>query len=203
LSTSSSVSDASVIGETGPPGRDDVDARRRDLVLERQQQAVADRRLGGSVVGVAGLAEAAGGGADQDEGVPALSREAAAGQERGGEVAVDRLAPALERQLGHRDVLARPHAGVGDAEVERAGGGEQLVHLRLVAQVGAEREPAERLGRLAVAVVVGDDLDALRRQLARDRLADAARRARDERPLAREAEVHQSPTTCATRLRPR
>jgi hypothetical protein len=42
---------------------------------------------------------------------------------------------------------------------------------------------------------VGDDLDAFRRQLARDRLADAARRARHERPLARQAEVHQSPTT--------
>ena len=135
--------------------------------------------------------------------MPPLAGEAAAGQERGGQVAVDRVPPALQRQLGHRDVLARPHAGVGDAEVERAGGGEQRLHLRLVAQVGAEREPAERLGRLAVAVVVGDDLDALRRELARDRLADAARRARDERPLAGEPEVHQSPMTCATRLRPR
>ena len=130
-------------------------------------------------------------------------REPARGQERRGEVAVDRVPPALERQLGDGDVLARPHARVGDAQVERARLLEQRGDLRLVTQIGAEREPAERLRRLAIAVVVGDDLDALGRELARDRLADAARRARDERPLAREPEVHYRPTVSATRLRPR
>ena len=109
----------------------------------------------------------------------------------------------VERQLRHGDLLARPHARVGDAQVERAGLLEQRSDLRLVAQVGAEREAAECLRCLAVAVVVGDDLDALGRQLARDRLADPARRARDERPLAREPEVHYRPTVSATRLRPR
>jgi hypothetical protein len=37
---------------------------------------------------------------------------------------------------------------------------------------------------------VRDDHGALARELARDGLADPARRARDERPLAREPEVH-------------
>ena len=66
-STTASVSDALGHRRDGPARGDDVDARRRELVLERQREPLADRGLRGGVVGVAGLAEAAGGRADQDE----------------------------------------------------------------------------------------------------------------------------------------
>ena len=54
-----------------PARRDGVDAPERrdahDLVLQAEQEAALDRRLRGGVVGVARLAEAAGGRADEDE----------------------------------------------------------------------------------------------------------------------------------------
>ena len=54
-----------------PARRDGVDAAERrdphDLVLEAEQQPALDRRLRRGVVGVPGLAEAAGGRADEDE----------------------------------------------------------------------------------------------------------------------------------------
>ena len=92
----------------GPAGGDDVHARRRrrahDLVLEREGEPVGDRGLGGGVVRVPGLAEQPGGGGDQHQAARAgrlhVAQEGARGEERGGEVGVDRRAPAVERRAG-------------------------------------------------------------------------------------------------------
>ena len=105
-------------------------------------------RLGGGVVGVAGLAEQSRSRADENERAVALQlpEETARRQERGREVRVERLAPALERQLPDGRVLAGPDACDRRADVERAGLGEKRVDLRLVRQVGSDRlhraEPA-------------------------------------------------------------
>ena len=66
----------------GPARGDDVHARPRrrahDLVLEREREPLADRGLRRGVVGVAGLAEQAGGGGDQDEAAGARRLDVAA-----------------------------------------------------------------------------------------------------------------------------
>jgi hypothetical protein len=103
-------------------------------------------------------------------------------EEGGGEVGVDRRPPASERHLGDGDVLRRPHAGVGHAGVEPTEGldgcGHERVGLRLVAQVGSQRDAADlggqRLRRLGVRVIVHADAGALGGQQARGCGADAA-----------------------------
>ena len=127
-----------------------------------------------------------------------MAQEGARGEEGGGEVGVDGRAPAIEPEPGDGHVLGGPDAGVGHARVEPAerldGGRDERVGLRLVAQVGLQRDAAElrgeRLGGLAVAVVVEGDEGALGGQLARDGRADPARGARDERGRAGESEIH-------------
>ena len=122
----------------------------------------------------------------------------ARGEERGGQVGVDRRPPAGERHLRHRDVLRRPHAGVGHAGVEPAEGlhgrGHERVGLRLVAQVALQRRAADlggqRVGRLRVGVIVHAHTGTLGGQQPRGRGADAARRAGDEDAAPREPEIH-------------
>ena len=93
----------------------------------------------------------------------------------------------------------RPDAGDRGAHVDAPERGarlrEERVDLRLVGEVGAERDCAvelrrERLGALAAGVVVHDDARALRRERARAGGADAARRAGDDDALACEPGVH-------------
>jgi hypothetical protein len=102
---------------------------------------VHDRRLRGRVVGVAGLADQAGGRADEHQRAVAslgdAAQEAARGQEGRAQVRREGLLPALERKLPHRHVLRRPHARDGRADVQRACLLEEPLRLRLVAQVGA------------------------------------------------------------------
>ena len=190
-----SVSDASVIGDTVQPGRDDVDARRRELVLERQQQPLADRGLGGRVVGVAGLAEAAGGRADEDERAgsarPASPR-AKPRAVRNVAVRLPSIVPASARAGARRPARPRSATRRRWRRTGRAARPARTARRPAPRRAGRRRARARRAPRAAarVAVVVRDDLDPLRRELARDGLADAARGARHERPLAREPEVH-------------
>ena len=137
-----------------PARRDSVHAAaRRDpnhLVLEAEQQPDLDRRLRGRVVGVAGLAEAAGGRADEDEAAVALTldeaEEPARREERRREVRAQRRLPALERELPDRLVLARPEARDRGADVDAAELPlcrlEQPVDLGLHGQVGLQRDAA-------------------------------------------------------------
>ena len=111
-----------------PAGRDRVHAPARrdadDLVLQAEEEPDLDRRLRRGVVGVARLAEAPGGRADEDEVAVAvalhLAEEAARGEERRGEVRAQHLLPALERELPDRLVVARPDARDRGADVDAA-----------------------------------------------------------------------------------
>ena len=185
-----------------PAGRDGIDAAVRrdpdDLVLEREEQPALERRLRRGVVGVPGLAEAPRGRADEHEvaaaGALDAAEEAARGEERRGEVRVERRAPALERELPDRLVVARPVARDRGADVEIARRREERVHLRLVGEIGLERSRAdlggELLGALAARVVVDDDLGALGRERAHARRPDPAGAAGDEDALACKACLH-------------
>src|SRR5581483_1579344 len=152
-----------------------VDAAARsdpnDLVLQREQKTDLDRGLRGGVVRVAGLAEPAGGRPDEDEASPAGAlddaEEVLRREKRRREVRAQRRVPPVEPELPHRLVLARPHAGVRDADVQVTGGSEEPLDLRLVGQVGAERSRVaelrrDRLRATAIRVVVHDDVRALR-----------------------------------------
>jgi hypothetical protein len=102
----------------------------------------------------------------------------------------------LERQPPDRDVLLGPDARDRGADVERARGVEEPIHLCLFGQIGADGEPAaelldQRLRPLAPVVVVNDDLAPLRREGARAGRADPARRARDEDALPLESGLHE------------
>ena len=139
-----------------PARRDRVHARARrdadDLVLQaRGAGRPAMRRLRRGVVGVAGLAEAAGGRADEHEDAVAgaldLAQEAARGEERRRQVRAQRLLPALERELPDGHVLRRPDAGDRRADVQS----RALAASRRAAstsastrQVGAERRARRR-----------------------------------------------------------
>ena len=96
------------------------------------------------------------------------------------EVRAQRRLPALERELPHGNVLARPLAGDRGADVERAGALEQRVDLAprpsgpRLDELAADLR-GDRLRALASAAVVHDDVRALRRELARARGADPAR----------------------------
>ena len=129
-----------------------------------------------------------------------LAEEGARGEERRREVRAQRRLPPLERELPHRLVGARPDAGDRRADVDAAELlarlREERVDLRLVGEVGAERDRAaelrgERLRALAAAVVVNDDARALGCERARARGADAARRPGDDDALACESGVHE------------
>ena len=162
----------------GPAGSDRVDPRprrdARDLVLQRQQQPALEGRLRRRVVGVPRLAEPARGRADEHERAVAragdLAQERPRGEERGGEVLADRLLPARERELPHRQVDGRPDAGDRGAHVDRAEllarDCEQPVDVVLDRQVGLGDRRAADLGRdrcrpLLAAVVVHEHLRAL------------------------------------------
>ena len=129
-----------------------------------------------------------------------LAQEGARREERRREIRAQRLLPALERQLPDRLVRRRPDAGDRGADVDaperRPRLREELVDLRLVGEVGAERNCAlelrgDRLGAVAALVVVHDDPRAFRRERAGAGGADAARRAGDDDALACEAGVHR------------
>src|SRR5919197_873599 len=154
-----------------------------DLVLQAEQQADEDRGFCRCVIGMARLAEDPRGRADEDETprtVAELAQEAARGEERGGEVRVERRAPAIEWQLPDRDVLLRPRAGDRSTDVEAAGFREQPVDLRLVREIRAGDRRARQVrrdgfGALAPAVVVEEDLRALGRECTRACRPDSAR----------------------------
>ena len=114
-------------------------------------------------------------------------RNAARGEERRGQVLADRLLPALERQLPHRQVLGRPDARDRGADVDRAEllarGREEPVDVGLDRQVGLRDRRAADLGRdgrgaLLAAVVVDEHLRALRGE-------ERARTPRRSRPRRR------------------
>src|SRR5204862_5518709 len=112
---------------------------------------------------------------------------------------VERLAPALQRQLPDGHVLARPDAGDSGADIERAGRREEAIDLRLVREIGADERGAaellgERFGPIAAAVVVDDYLGAFGRKLARARRADPAGSAGDEHSLSPQPGVHPCET---------
>ena len=94
-----------------------------------------------------GLAEAPRGRADEDEVAAAgpldAAEEAARREERRGEIRVERRAPALERELPHRLVVARPVARDRGADVEVSRCGEQRVDLRLVGEIRLHRDAAD------------------------------------------------------------
>jgi hypothetical protein len=97
------------------------------------------------VVGVTGLAEAAGRRADEDErAVTTLgdgAQEATRGQERRREARSERRLPAVERELRRGDVVAWPFTDDCRTDVERAGGGEERIEACL-------RGPCARFERL-------------------------------------------------------
>ena len=88
------------------------------------------------------LPEDAGGRADEDKRAVALelTQEPARGQERRGQVRIERRAPPLERELPDGDVLRRPDAGDGRADIEAAGGefvnGKDVVDGNMVSATG-------------------------------------------------------------------
>ena len=98
-----------VMGDTVQPGATALDADTRaeagDLVLQGEQQPSLDRSLRRSVVGVAGLTESSGRGADEDERASLALRldepaeERARGEKRGCQVERDRPLEAREVEL--------------------------------------------------------------------------------------------------------
>ena len=192
----------------GPAGSDGVDPRQRrdarDLVLERQQQAALEGRLRRRVVRMPGLAEPARRRADEHERAMAragdLAEERAGGEEGGGEVLAERLLPARERKLPHRQVDGGPDPGDCGADVDRA----ELVARRckepvdvvLDRQVGLGDRRAADLGRnrrrpLLAAVVVHEHLGALGGEEPRARGADPAGGTGDDDAFACKTRVHE------------
>ena len=97
----------------------------------------------------------------------------------------------VERDLGERPHLERcVETGVVDENVDRAAPLHDLVderlHGGLVGDVRGEANTARKRfgGRLCPSKVGHDDARSLRREPARDRVADALRRPRDDRDLA-------------------
>ena len=201
-----------------PAGRDGVDPAERsdphDLVLEAEQQPDLDRRFRRRVVGVPGLAEAAGGRADEHEIAVTLplddAEEAAGGEEGRGEVRAQRRLPAFERQLPDRLVRARPDARDRRTDVDAAqlplGRLEQRVDLLLHREVGLQRDSAglarELLGALCARPVVDRDARALGRERAHAGRADPASAAGDEDALPGQSRLHgltlSSPSCAST-----
>ena len=202
---------------TGPARLDEVDAAEgvdaHDLVLEREHRA-DEAALGGGVVRVAALAEAAGGRAGEDErrAVPVVARavlgEAAQERARGvqGAQEVDRhgVGEPFGRELGEGHVAGGPDARVRRAHVDAPEGAGHLVraalHRRRVAHVALDHEGAlgpelggdPLPGRVRVAVGVQRHPRALGAEELGDRAADPARRAGHPDGELREAEVHQA-----------
>ena len=143
---------------------------------------------------MARLAEEAGGRADEDEralAVAEVPEEAPRGEERGGQIRVDRRTPALERELPDGDALLRPDARDRRADVERPGLGEHPVDRILVRQVGLDdRRTACSQGPLTTRVVVHDNIRALGGEQPDARSADAARPARDQHARPCETALH-------------
>ena len=111
----------------GPARRDRVHARARrdphDLVLQAQQQAVRDRRLGRRVVRVPGLADEPRGRADEHEAAVAASLDLRAGSRaRSGRTrSGSRRSVASQRSSGSSQTgtsSRRPDAGDGGADVD-------------------------------------------------------------------------------------
>ena len=109
--------------------------------------------------------------------------------------------PALERELPDRDVVGRPHACDGRADVDRAElsprGRKEAIDVVLARQVGLRGRCASELGSerrraLGAAVVVDEDARSLGREQARTRRADAAGGAGDDDALPCEARIHEA-----------
>src|SRR5262249_28622594 len=194
-STCSSSSTRPVIGATVQPGATvggGVGAAA--AVCAEEQAPAADRGLPPRVVGTPGLAEDAGGRADEDERSrpPAeLREEAAGGEERRGQVRVDRLAPPLEREIRDGNVLRRPDAGDGGADVGLAPLRRHARDVGLLPEVRLDDPAAaRRLRPVAAAVVVDDHLGALGGEETGAGGADPTGAAGDEHACLFEARLH-------------
>ena len=141
--------------------------------------AVLGRDIGRDI----GVALQAGGRGDEDDAAASALRHAGQrrlhGQERAGQVDVERALPVGERGPVRR--CAAGHAGIGDDDVERAARCLGLLvkrrHRRFVGDVGGDAEDAlafagHRLQR-CLAPAADGDVDAGAGQRQRDRLADA------------------------------
>ena len=168
-----------------PAGADSVHARARrdphDLVLQAEQEPVGDRRLRRGVVGVAGLAEEARGRARRAPGsrgpAPPLraGTRAPSGRSRSGSRAAS---PPSARAAAPRP--ARPRPARCPATAAHTSSGPASSNSRSTSastrrSAPDDRRGPERLGSLAPAVVVRDDLAALRHEQPR------ARRSRSRR----------------------
>ena len=198
-----------VIGDSVQPGATALTrargATRGTSFLSDRSSPRLQRRLRRRVVGVAGLAEATRGRADEHEGAVAVARdlaqERARRQERGGQVLAERLLPARERELPDGHVLGGPDAGDGRAHVDRARASRarssnSRVDIRLARQVRLGGRRAADLGGdcrgpLLAAVVVDEHVRALGGEETGAGRADAAGGAGDDHALPCEARVHE------------
>ncbi len=150
-----------------------------------------------------GLAEEPRGRADEDEVAVTrpldLAQEGTRSEVGERQVPANRLLPARERQLPHRDVLFRPLARDCGADIEpsqcRHGLREELVDLLLSRQVGSEQRRSAELIRecfasLKAEMEVQRNTSAFRREGAGAGGADAPGGARDEHALAAKPRFH-------------
>jgi hypothetical protein len=108
------------------------------------------------------------------------AEESAGREESRREIQPDRLLPPGEGKLPDRDVLRWPDTGDGGACVQGAGFLEETLGLVLVRQVGLdELHRSQRLGAIAVAVVMRHHLGSFGQELANAGRSDSAGGTRD------------------------
>jgi len=167
--------------------------------------------LRGGVVGMARLAEAAGGRADEDKiavaGALDLAHENASTSGTRREVRTERRLPAFERELPDRLVRARPHSGTPRRRRRRRAlhaTPRRTTRLRLVGEIGADRDRAGELGHECLRPLPPGVKCTTRAPSARtcERLPERSRPTRpSRRRLCREPRVHQLPRSTRTARR--
>ena len=172
-------------------GRDDVraDVPRAELARERLREA-DDPGLRGRVVRLAPVAVHADDRADVDDRPAALlhhrPRHRAAGVEDRAQIRVDHRAPVVVRHAREQAVARQPR--VVDEHVDVAGLVDEPLRVLGRRDVGLDRPGAELrrelLGLVLAGPVADDDVGAGGGEPGRDRAADPARGAGDERELS-------------------